>query len=112
MIDFVLRATPRGEISERKNNRRRIHRSPTENYPARLPFRFVTRLRYAETRMVNIVKAYVERNKLQLQLIRYCKNGDFSYVYFCEGTVSCNIVHRVGTEIYQPSSITLISERL
>ena len=48
-----------------------IHRSPTENYAVWLTFDFVTRLRYADKRIVNIMKVYIERNNLQLELIRY-----------------------------------------
>ena len=50
----------------RKKNRRHIHRSPTENYTTRLSFGFVTRLRYADKLIVNIMKVYIERNNLQL----------------------------------------------
>ena len=30
-------------------------------------------LRYADKRIVNIMRVYIERNNLQLELIRYCK---------------------------------------
>ena len=33
----------------------------------------ITLLRAADKRIVNIMKAYIERNNLQLELIRYCK---------------------------------------
>ena len=38
------------------SSRRHIHRAPTENYTERLPFGFVTRLHYADKRIVNIMK--------------------------------------------------------
>ena len=30
------------------------------------------------------MKVYIERNNLQVELIRYRKNVDFIHVYFCE----------------------------
>ena len=45
-------------------------------------------LRYADKRIVIIMKVYIERNNLQVELIRYCKNVDFIHVYFCEATES------------------------
>ena len=44
----------------------------------------IVQLRYADKRFVNIMKVYIERNNLQLELIRYCKHFDFIHVYFCE----------------------------
>ena len=43
-------------------------------------------LRYADKRIVNIMKVYIERNNTQVELIRFCKNLDFIHVYFCEAT--------------------------
>ena len=34
------------------------------------------------------MKVYIERNNLQLELIRYSKNVDFIQVYFCKATES------------------------
>ena len=45
-------------------------------------------LRYADKRIVNIMKVYIERNSLQIELIRYHKNVDFIHVYFFEATDS------------------------
>ena len=54
-----------------------------------LLFVFVTQLcYYADKNIVNIMKMYVERNNLQLEFIRCCKNVDFIHVYFCEATCS------------------------
>ena len=41
---------------------------------------------------------YIERNNLDLELIRYRKNVDYIHVYFCEMSVQCNSAHRFGTE--------------
>ena len=62
-----------GEISRRKKNRWRIHRSPTENYTVRLSFGFVTLLCYADKRIDNIMKVYIERNNFpsRLNMIPY-----------------------------------------
>ena len=43
-------------------------------------------LRYADKRILNIMKVYIERNNLQLELMRYHKNVEFIHVYFCEAT--------------------------
>ena len=32
---------------------------------------------------VNIIKVYIERNNLQVELMRYHKSVDFIHVYFC-----------------------------
>ena len=45
-------------------------------------------LRYADKRIVNIMKVYAERNNLQLELIRSVKKLEFIHVYFCEATDS------------------------
>ena len=50
--------------------------------------RFCQLFRYADNRIVNIMKVYIERTNLQVGLIRYCKNVDFIHVYFCEATDS------------------------
>ena len=59
----------------------------------------VTPLRYADKRIVNITKVFIERNNLQLELIRYRKKccGLYTHVYFCEATSS---MHRLGTKIF------------
>ena len=38
----------------------------------------------ADKRIVNIMKVYIERNNLQVELTRCYKNVDFILVYFCE----------------------------
>ena len=45
-------------------------------------------LRYGDKRIVNnfIMKVYIERNNLQVELIRCHKNVDFIHIYFCEAT--------------------------
>ena len=44
----------------------------------------ITLLRYADERIVNFMKVDIERNKLQLEFIRYRKkNVDFIHVYDC-----------------------------
>ena len=45
-------------------------------------------LRYADNRIVNILKVYIERNILQVELIRYRKQVDFIHVFFCEAMYS------------------------
>ena len=47
-------------------------------------------LRYGDKRIVNnfIMKVYIERNNLQVELIRCHKNVDFIHIYFCEATDS------------------------
>ena len=37
---------------------------------------------------VNIMKVYIERNNIQVELIRFRKNIDFIHVYFCEARKS------------------------
>ena len=51
--------------------------------------RFGQLLCNADIRIVNIMKVYMERNNLQLELIRYSKsNVDFIHGYFCKATDS------------------------
>ena len=38
-------------------------------FPLSFEFGFVTQLRYADKRIVNIMKVYIERNNLQLEFI-------------------------------------------
>ena len=45
-------------------------------------------LRYADKRIVNVVKLYIERNNLHLELIRYRTFFYFIHVYFFEMTDS------------------------
>ena len=45
-------------------------------------------LRYSDKRIVNIMKVYIERNNLKLELIRYRNFFDFIHVYFYEATDS------------------------
>ena len=40
------------------------------------------------------MKVYIERNNLQLELIRYSKKIDFIHVYFGEATDSMQYRHR------------------
>ena len=49
---------------------------------------FGQQLRYADKRIVNIMKVYIERNNLQVELIRCRKDVDFIHVYLCEATDS------------------------
>ena len=52
-------------------------------------FRYpITLLHYADKRTVNIIKVYIERNKLKPELIRCIKNVDSIHVYFCKATDS------------------------
>ena len=37
-----------------------------------------------DKRFVNIMKVYIERNNIQVELIRFRKNIDFVHVYVCE----------------------------
>ena len=48
----------------------------------------ITLLRYADKGIVSKMKVYIERNNLQVELIRYRNNIDFIHVYFCEATHS------------------------
>ena len=41
---------------------------------------------YAPERIVKMMKVYIERNNMQVELIRFHKNIDFIHVYFCEAT--------------------------
>ena len=53
------------------------NKGPTYNYVEggdKKRILFVTKLRYAGKRIVNIMKVYIERNNLQLESIRYSKN--------------------------------------
>ena len=50
--------------------------------------RFGQILRYADTCLVNIMKVYIERINLQVELIGCRNNIDFIHVYFCEATES------------------------
>ena len=54
-----------------------------------LPVRFGQLLRCAHKRIVNIMKTYIERNNMQVELTRFCrKNVDFIHVYVCESSDS------------------------
>ena len=46
--------------------------------------RFGQLLRCAHKRIVNVMKVYIERNNLQVELIRFRNKIDFIHVYFCE----------------------------
>ena len=48
----------------------------------------ITLFRYADKRIVNVMKVYIKMNNLQLELMRYRKHFDFIHVYFCEVTGS------------------------
>ena len=66
-----------------------------------LSFVFVTQLRYADKRIHNKTKVYIERNNLQLNLIWYHKNCLlYSHLVLRNDRVQCNIVHRLDTEIF------------
>ena len=66
--------------------------------------RFGKLLRYADKRIVNIIKVYIERNNLQVELIRFRKkNVDFIHVYFCEAKDS---MHYRPPNAYQEDSNT------
>ena len=47
---------------------------------------FCQPLRYADKRIVNIIKSYIEMNNFQVELIRLRKKVDFIRVYSCEAT--------------------------
>ena len=49
---------------------------------------FCQLLRYADIRIVNIMKVCITRNNEQLELMRYSKNVDFIHVLFCKTTDS------------------------
>ena len=44
---------------------------------------------------VNILRVYIERNNLQLELIQYRKNADFIHVYFVKRRIQCNIARGI-----------------
>ena len=44
----------------------------------------ISLLRYVDNRIVSILKAYIERNNIQVELIQYRKHLDFIHVYFCK----------------------------
>ena len=47
--------------------------------------RFGQLLRCARKRIVKIIKVYIEKSNMQVELIRFCKqNIAFIHVYFCE----------------------------
>ncbi len=46
--------------------------------------RFGKLLRCAHKRIANIMKVYIERNNIQVELIRFRKNSDFINVYVCK----------------------------
>ena len=48
--------------------------------PSLHSFRFGQLLRCAHKRIVNIMKVYIERNNVQVDLIRFRKNSDFIYI--------------------------------
>ena len=51
-------------------------------------------LRYADKRIVNIMKVYIGRNNLQLELIRYRnKRLTLFTITFAERRFQCNIAH-------------------
>ena len=62
----------------------------------RLSFGFVTRLRYPDKCIVDImIQVYIERNNLQLELIRYRKKDDLFTFTFTKRRIQCNIAHRM-----------------
>ena len=62
--------------------------------------RFGQLLRCADKRIVDIMKVYIERNKMQVELIRVRKNINFIHVYFCEAR---------NARQYRPPNATLDS---
>ena len=46
--------------------------------------RFQQLLCCAHKRIVNIIKVYIERSNMQVEIIRFRKNIAFIHVYFCE----------------------------
>ena len=59
------------------------------------------------------MKVYIERNNMQVELIRYRKNVDFIHVYFCEITDLMQYRHRIHIRKFrtQTTSVTVVSER-
>ena len=55
---------------------------------------FCQLLRCTDNRIFNIMKVYIERNNLQVELIRYSKHGDFIHVICVKLLIQCNIAHR------------------
>ena len=53
----------------------------------RLFVRYGQLLRCAHKHIVNIMKMYIERNNMQVELIRFRKNIDFIHVYVCESNM-------------------------
>ena len=52
-----------------------------------LPIRFGQLFRCAHKCIVNIMKVYIERNNMQVELIRFRKkNVDFIHFYVCESS--------------------------
>ena len=50
---------------------------------------------FADTRIVNIMRMYIERNKMQVELIRFRENIlSFFTFTFAKRIIQCNIVHR------------------
>ena len=64
----------------------------------------ITLLRYADKRIVNIMKVCIERNNWQIGLTRYRKHVYFILVCFTTRRMQCNIAHRLGTEIFTRSA--------
>ena len=50
--------------------------------------RFGQLLRYAHQRIINIIKVYIERSNMQVELIRFRKPYRLFHVYFCEARKS------------------------
>ena len=65
--------------------------------------RFGQMLRCAHKRIVNIMKVYMDRSNIQVELIRFRKHIDFIRVYICEATGSLTTL--CGQPIRQMAAI-------
>ena len=53
--------------------------------------RFGQLLRLAHKRIVNIMKVYIERKNMHVEVTRFRKNSAFIHVYFCEARNSTRL---------------------
>ena len=65
--------------------------------------RFCQLLRYTDNRIVNMMKVYIKRNNLQVELIRYSKTWSLYSRYLCEATDSMQ---------YRPPNVNEFSNTL
>ena len=74
-------------------------------HPSLSLIRFIQLLRYADKQIVNIMKMYIDRNNLQVELMRCSKKMLTLLTFnFAKSWIQCNIAHRMHGRKFRPET--------